>query len=102
LDYWTSITRGARNDECALALRSVAQGIMASPEFLARWSDTASRVDRLYLTLLHRHPDDGGRNYWISRADSVGDWRTIVSEFAWSDEATSRQLAICQSRPFPL
>lgn len=98
-DYWRSITRNTgRGEQCATALRFVAQGIMTSPEFTARWADNASRVDRLYLTLLQRRPEDAGRNYWIQRANTLGNWSARVTEFLAAPETIGRQAAICRNR----
>ncbi len=97
--YWRSITRGTgRGEQCAAALKYVAQGFMTSSEFLMHWPDTAQRVDRLYLTLLHRDPDDSGRNYWINRVNTLGNWAMRVVEFLAAEETQARQAAICRYR----
>jgi hypothetical protein len=98
LAHWKGLVNDERGSVCAAELGKVAHGILTSTEFTRRWTDTASRVDRLYLTLLHRIPDTGGRDYWINRYSASGDWPDTVGAFLASSESVARRLAICTHR----
>jgi Tol biopolymer transport system component len=73
LGYWAGhLAAGMRTADLAGLL-------YASAEFYeASGSTSGGYVDRLYLRILHRLPDDGGRAYWISLIDGGGSRTTVA------------------------
>lgn len=62
LEYWTGLLRGG-----TLALRDIALGFMAAPEFTARYGAVSDErfVDLLYQNVLGRPADADGMGYWV-------------------------------------
>ena len=70
-------------------LEDVAEWFALSAEFEARYGgvDFATFVDRLYLDVLGRSPDENGKRYWLDKLDAGEVNRgTIVVYFAQSGE----------------
>ena len=67
LNYWTAAVQNGQ------PLSGLAQGFIASPEFQARFGGgTASNgafVDQLYLNVLGRPAEQGGRDFWVGALD---------------------------------
>lgn len=84
---------GADVDETELRpLRNVAWNLVLTPEFVDRYGERTDRdfVQRIYLTALHRHPDDSGLAYWTGLLDAgVPRWHVLLL-FANSYELSYR------------
>ena len=88
--------------ETGITLLDVAQSFTHSAEFMARFgaTHTASEfVTRLYENVLHRAPDDAGRDWWIGKIESgaVSEAQALV-DFSRSAEMHVQVIGI----PAPL
>jgi hypothetical protein len=81
-------------DDGGLALVSVAQYFMDSPEFSTRYGplDTPQFVTQLYANVLHRGPDEGGRDYWIGHLNQGN--LTRAETLTYFSESAENQAAL--------
>ena len=85
LNYWVG-----RFDQGA-SLEAIARVFFDNPEFVENYGPVdalsdGQLVDRLYLNVLGREPDDLGRAYWVDRlAEGLARERLLI-EFVTSDE----------------
>ena len=67
LNFWIDSLQDGQS------LSGLAQGFIASPEFQARFGGASSSngafVDQLYLNVLGRAAEQGGRDFWVSSLD---------------------------------
>jgi hypothetical protein len=72
----------------------VARYFVDSPEFSARYGalDTAQFVTQLYANVLHRAPDQGGRDYWIGHLDQAH--LTRAETLMYFSESAENQAAL--------
>jgi V8-like Glu-specific endopeptidase len=90
MEVWTSALDAGR------PLRDVANGFIGSVEFTQRFGnlDNGGYVERLYLNVLGRSPDAGGRQSWLgelSRGQSRAD---VLVGFSESPENRSRTASL--------
>jgi hypothetical protein len=85
--YWLQSVRGGRR------LSEIAQHFATSSEFVRTFGDLSNEefVDTVYLNVLGRRADSGGRAYWVGRLDdgSLGRGRLMI-DFSESSENRRR------------
>ena len=84
LDFWTAML-----DEARATRGSYLLGISEHPDFRARIVDRV-RVTAMYLSLLRRHPDSEGLDYWVACARDGDSWAAIIDAFLQSRECRTR------------
>jgi len=85
LGYW--IDRMDRGD----SLQLLAEGFIGSDEFAVTYGTLSSDafVTALYGNVLHRGPDQGGRDYWVNvlaGRDDLAARANVLAQFSESDE----------------
>ena len=83
IDYW------AQKAGDGYRLEDIAEWFAQSEEFQSRYAnvDFGTFLDRLYIDVLGRQPDDGGKEYWLEQlAARRVDRGTIVVQFTQSSE----------------
>lgn len=82
LRYWEGRMAGGTR------LQQVAATLVASSEFQRRYGSLPNDVfvDQIYQNVLGRHPDPGGRAYWIRKLSSGTSRGVLVAQFAQSGE----------------
>lgn len=84
LSFWI----GGMDD--GLSLEQVSAGFVGSEEFRQLYGATPSNaelVDRLYRNVLHRAPEQGGFDFWVSVLDRKASTRAqVLTGFSESDE----------------
>jgi Ca2+-binding RTX toxin-like protein len=73
-----------------VSLHAVADGFTRTPEFAALYGTNPSNADivtRLYQNVLHREPEQGGYDFWLSILDNKkADLGTVLAAFSESQE----------------
>jgi Ca2+-binding RTX toxin-like protein len=84
LQYWTNQVNNS-----GLTLTTVADDILASPEYAQRYGSLsdAAFVNQLYENSFSRPADAGGLQYWVSQLAAGADRGTVAQAFAQSAEA---------------
>lgn len=79
--YVNAIKNGA-------SVNSVATNIVSSPEFAAAHStgSVADNIESLYQTILGRHSEQAGLEFWINAANNGQSISQIAAQFTQSDE----------------
>jgi hypothetical protein len=83
------------------ALSELAQGFIASGEFQARFGDAASSngafVDQLYLNVLGRAGEAGGRDFWVGSLDGGASRADVLAAFSESAENKAGTAALVRN-----
>lgn len=92
LEFWSGAL------DAGLPLRSAAAGFLGSPEFNSRYGalSDADYVERLYLNVLGRNSDPGGKQFWVgelARGQGRADILIGFSESAENRDRTAGLLA---------
>lgn len=93
LRYW------AAQRQAGLGQEAISQGFAGSDEFTTRYGQlsNAAFVDQMYLNILGRAPDAGGRAYWLQRLDTGLTRGALVVGFSESVEFRGQRNAEVQA-----
>ncbi|MBD0272274.1 MAG: DUF4214 domain-containing protein, partial [Acetobacteraceae bacterium] len=94
LNFWIGAARSGES------VSGLAAGFVESPEFRSRFGDMADAgafVDRLYLNVLDRPGDAGGRRFWVGALGDGAARADVLVAFADSDENKAGTAALVQS-----
>lgn len=86
--YWLAL------HDSGVSLATMAQGFVASPEFVALYGATPTHeqlLTRYYQNVLHRAPDPAGYAWWLNTLDQ-GINNALTTLIAFSDSAENRTL----------
>jgi Tol biopolymer transport system component len=87
LTYWSAQLAGGTPTAVLAGL------LYGSPEFFTSAGSTnATYVDELYLNILRRLPDPGGRAYWIGQLDAGSDRPSLARQLFLSVESNGRRV----------
>jgi hypothetical protein len=95
LNYWTGAVQGGQ------PLSSLAAGFLASAEFQARFGGAATGnaafVDQLYLNMLGRAGEPGGRDFWINALNIGASRAGVLVAFSESPENRAGTASLVQA-----
>ncbi len=94
LGFWVSVLDGNAT------LQQAAGGFVSSAEFKAMYGTNAtaeSIVTTLYNHVLHRAPETGGFNFWVSILNQGHPVATVLAEFSESPENQAQVLGTIQN-----
>ena len=81
LKYWAdSLEEGEK------AASNIIDGFVNSQEFLNRHYGNDEAVEILYLAMLNRAPDAGGKAYWVNMLNIGNPFSTVINGFCGSQE----------------
>lgn len=82
LNYWLNNVAGGQNIE------AIADSFISSDEFIELFGsgNNAEYIDRLYLNVLDRQPDQSGYDYWLNAMVQGQSRADVLVEFAESPE----------------
>ena len=92
--YWTGRLRSGTS------LQKASDTFAASSEFKRTYGSLSNRafVQLVYANVLHRSPDAGGLNYWVSRLDRKVQGRgSVMTNFSESSENVRKMTSEVQS-----
>ena len=83
LGYWIA------NAGLGVSFESIAAGFSSSPEFISLYGASLSDdgfVTQVYQNVLHRNPDESGKQFWINALGHGYDRAYVLNQFSSSDE----------------
>ena len=86
--------------EQGVSLQDVAAGFIQSAEFVIKFGSNPSAtefVTKLYQNVLHRAPDSGGLNYWVSVVNAGEPRQNVLANFSESPENKQQVAAAIQN-----
>ena len=94
LNFWIDAVQDGR------ALAELARGFLDSAEFQSRFGDVSSNgafVDQLYLNVLGRAGEAGGRQFWVDSLNSGASRSDVLVAFSESAENKAGTAALVQA-----